>query len=270
MNIFVSIETERFWEVDVAQFGRRLGVLRLSQPASMEQNQCCMLGVRNTTHFPQYDFLATVFLLFVSLCICGIMMQTTRRTSQQHCICFPGHIPLCIIPPSFWYKNRRSRVAARELKPFLEVKSFLLTRVCHKICLSTQAANSNKNIIKWLPILLNNCLVERKGEEMGVPVLPCTCVTPGQECFLNFFPCLRGLSNSQLHSVLLHHPHFHCSYLTLFGCALHEHRGRRKPQPVAAVSVSCCGKKKVSFCSTVINCLPTRTQKTASGFQGGT
>lgn len=72
----------------------------------------------------------------------------------------------------------------------------------------------------WLPILLNNCLVERKGEAMDVSVLPCTCVTSGQERFLNFFPCLHGLSNSQLHSVILHYPHF----LTLFGCALHEHR----------------------------------------------
>lgn len=28
----------------------------------------------------------------------------------------------------------------------------------------------------WLPILLNNCLIERKGEEMDVLDL-CTCVT---------------------------------------------------------------------------------------------
>lgn len=38
MSVFVSIETERFWEVDVAKFGSGVGVLRLSQPASMKWN----------------------------------------------------------------------------------------------------------------------------------------------------------------------------------------------------------------------------------------
>lgn len=81
----------------------------------------------------------------------------------------------------------------------------------------------------WLPILLNNCLVKTKGEEMDVLVLPCTCVTSGQECPLNFFSCLHGLSNSQLHFIIPHYPHFHCSYLALSECGLYEHRERRKP-----------------------------------------
>lgn len=77
---------------------------------------------------------------------------------------FSGHTPLRIFP-FFLCTNRRIRAVAGELKLFLEVKYFTLTRVCHKICSKNYVANSDKKIVMWLPAFLNSSSVSERGKK---------------------------------------------------------------------------------------------------------
>lgn len=50
-----------------------------------------------------------------------------------------------------------------ELKLFLEVSSFMLTRVCHRIFSEPYVANKSKKIVIWVLLLLSGYLVSERG-----------------------------------------------------------------------------------------------------------